>query len=70
MVGSYAINNVLYDLVTCVIFGFVGYLMIRYGFPWPHGVGPDPGGMMESNCRRALSCRREIPPSSSPAITW
>ncbi len=55
MVGSYAINNVLYDLVTCVIFGFVGYLMIRYGFPVaPMVLAQILGGMMESNCRRAL----------------
>jgi putative tricarboxylic transport membrane protein len=62
MVGSYAINNVLYDLVTCVIFGFVGYLMIRYGFPVaPMVLAQILGGMMESNCRRALVMSRGDP---------
>jgi putative tricarboxylic transport membrane protein len=55
MVGSYAINNVLYDLVTCVIFGFLGYLMIRYDFPVaPMVLAQILGGMMESNYRRAV----------------
>jgi putative tricarboxylic transport membrane protein len=55
LVGSYAINNVLYDLVTCAIFGFLGYLMIRYDFPVaPMVLAQILGGMMESNYRRAL----------------
>ena len=55
MVGSYAINNVLYDLATCAIFGFLGYLMIRYDFPVaPMVLAQILGGMMESNYRRAV----------------
>jgi putative tricarboxylic transport membrane protein len=59
MVGSYAINNVFYDLVTCVVCGFIGYLMIRYDFPVaPMVLAQILGGMMESNFRRALAMSR------------
>jgi putative tricarboxylic transport membrane protein len=62
MVGSYAINNVFYDLVTCVICGFIGYLMIRYDFPVaPMVLAQILGGMMESNFRRALAMSRGDP---------
>jgi len=55
MVGSYAINNVLYDLVTCAIFGFLGYLMLRYDYPVaPMVLAQILGSMMESNYRRAV----------------
>ncbi|UCE50926.1 MAG: tripartite tricarboxylate transporter permease [Desulfobacterales bacterium] len=62
MVGSYAINNVFYDLVTCVVCGFIGYLMIRYDFPVaPMVLAQILGGMMESNFRRALVMSRGDP---------
>jgi putative tricarboxylic transport membrane protein len=55
MVGSYAINNVLYDLVTCAVFGFLGYLMLRYDYPVaPMVLAQILGSMMESNFRRAM----------------
>lgn len=55
MVGSYAINNVFYDLVTCAVCGFIGYLMIRYEYPVaPMVLAQILGGMMESNFRRSL----------------
>jgi putative tricarboxylic transport membrane protein len=55
MVGSYAINNVMYDLVTCVVFGFIGYLMMRYDYPVsPMVLAQILGAMMESNFRRSL----------------
>jgi len=56
MVGSYAINNVLFDLVTCVIFGVIGYIMLRFDFPVaPMVLAQILGSMMESNFRRSLS---------------
>jgi putative tricarboxylic transport membrane protein len=62
MVGSYAINNVFYDLVTCVIFGFLGYLMIRYDYPVaPMVLAQILGGMMESNYRRSLAMSQGDP---------
>jgi putative tricarboxylic transport membrane protein len=55
MVGAYAINNVMYDLVTCVCFGFIGYLMMRYDYPVsPMVLAQILGFMMESNFRRSL----------------
>jgi putative tricarboxylic transport membrane protein len=33
MVGSYAIGNDIFDMITCVFFGFIGYIMIRYDYP-------------------------------------
>jgi putative tricarboxylic transport membrane protein len=56
LVGSYAINNVMYDLVTCAVFGFIGYMMLRYDFPVaPMVLAQILGGMMESNFRRSLA---------------
>jgi putative tricarboxylic transport membrane protein len=62
MVGSYAINNNLFDLTTCVLFGFLGYLMIRYGYPVsPMVLAQILGAMMESNFRRSLAMSRGDP---------
>jgi putative tricarboxylic transport membrane protein len=62
MVGSYSINNVLYDLATCVFFGFLGYLMIRYDYPVsPMVLAQILGAMMESNLRRSLVLSRGDP---------
>jgi putative tricarboxylic transport membrane protein len=56
MVGSYAINNVFYDLATCAIFGIIGYVMIRFEYPVaPMVLAQILGGMMESNYRRAMT---------------
>lgn len=62
MVGSYAINNVLFDLIICVIFGMIGYIMVRYDFPVaPMVLAQILGAMMESNFRRALSMSQGDP---------
>jgi putative tricarboxylic transport membrane protein len=62
LVGSYAINNVLYDLVICAVFGFIGYIMVRYDFPVaPMVLAQILGGMMESNYRRAMTMSRGDP---------
>jgi putative tricarboxylic transport membrane protein len=62
MVGSYAISNNLFDLTTCVFFGFLGYLMIRYGYPVsPMVLAQILGFMMESNFRRSLAMSRGDP---------
>lgn len=59
LVGSYAINNVMYDLITCAVFGFIGYLMLRYDFPVaPMVLAQILGSMLESNFRRALAMSR------------
>ena len=62
MVGSYAINNALYDLATCVVFGFIGYMMMRYSYPVsPMVLAQILGAMMESNFRRSLAMSRGDP---------
>ena len=62
MVGSYAINNNFFDLATCVFFGFLGYLMIRYDYPVsPMVLAQILGAMMESNFRRSLAMSRGDP---------
>jgi putative tricarboxylic transport membrane protein len=62
MVGSYAINNVFYDLATCAIFGLLGYLMLRYDYPVaPMVLAQILGAMMESNYRRAMTMSRGDP---------
>lgn len=62
MVGSYAINNVFYDVATCAIFGFLGYLMLRYEYPVaPMVLAQILGAMMESNYRRAMTMSRGDP---------
>jgi putative tricarboxylic transport membrane protein len=62
MVGSYAINNALHDLATCVFFGFLGYLMMRYDYPVsPMVLAQILGVMMESNFRRSLAMSRGDP---------
>jgi len=62
MVGSYAINNNLFDLATCVFFGFLGYLMMRYDYPVsPMVLAQILGAMMESNFRRSLAMSRGDP---------
>lgn len=58
-VGSFATNNATFDLWIAAAFGFLGYLMIKGGFPQPPLLlalilGP----IAESNFRRALSISR------------
>jgi putative tricarboxylic transport membrane protein len=60
MVGSYAIGNDIFDMVTCVFFGFIGYVMIRYDYPVsPMVLAQILGVMMESNFRRSMAMSRD-----------
>ncbi|HZD41105.1 MAG TPA: tripartite tricarboxylate transporter permease, partial [Terriglobales bacterium] len=34
-IGSFTANNDLSDVIATVIFGFVGYFMVKYGWPRP-----------------------------------
>jgi len=34
-IGSFTANNDLYDIVTTLIFGTIGYFMLKYGWPRP-----------------------------------
>ncbi len=54
-VGTYSINNSLFDVGTALAFGIVGFLMNRYGFSPPSMVlGVILGFLMETSFRRAL----------------
>ena len=60
MVGSYAIDNDIFDMITCVFFGFIGYVMIRYDYPVsPMVQAQILGVMMESNFRRSMAMSQD-----------
>ena len=60
MVGSYAIGNDIFDTITCVFFGFIGYVMIRYDYPVsPMVLAQILGVMMESNFRRSMAMSQD-----------
>jgi putative tricarboxylic transport membrane protein len=55
VVGSYAIQNSIFDVYVMVFFGFLGYFMRKAGFGTaPTILGVILGTMIESNYRRAL----------------
>ncbi|MBP1326275.1 putative tricarboxylic transport membrane protein [Leucobacter exalbidus] len=55
MVGTYAVQNSIFDVVLMFAFGFIGLLMRRFGFPpGPMVLGLILGPLAESNLRRAL----------------
>ena len=55
MVGTYSINNSVFDVFMMMIFGAVGLFMLRFGFPaGPAVLGLILGPLAEANLRRAL----------------
>jgi putative tricarboxylic transport membrane protein len=55
VVGSYAVNNSLFDVGVMVLFGVLGWLMQKLGFPVvPLVFGLVLGPMLEENVRRTL----------------
>ncbi len=55
VVGSYAINNSMFDVGAMLLFGMVGWILRRAGFPIaPLVLGLILGRMVEENLRRAL----------------
>jgi putative tricarboxylic transport membrane protein len=55
LVGAYSVRNRVFDIVTCVIFGVVGYLMKRYRWPAaPLILGLILGPMFEQGLRQSL----------------
>lgn len=56
LVGSYSLAYRLSDVWLALIFGLVGHVMLRFGFPLvPAILGLVLGGMVETNYRRALA---------------
>ncbi|MCD8340027.1 MAG: tripartite tricarboxylate transporter permease, partial [Burkholderiales bacterium] len=55
-IGCFALNNQMFDIWLFLIFGILGYLMDRAGFPLaPVIIGLILGGMCEDNLRQAFS---------------
>ncbi|WP_029090139.1 tripartite tricarboxylate transporter permease [Brevibacterium album] len=55
MVGTYAVNNSVVDVVVMLAFGIAGLFMRRFGFPaGPVVLGLILGSLAEGNLRRAL----------------
>ena len=56
VIGAYACNNRMFDVLMMLFFGVLGFLLRRRGFPVaPVTLGLVLGGMMDSNFRRAIS---------------
>ncbi|WP_172329409.1 tripartite tricarboxylate transporter permease [Mangrovicoccus sp. HB161399] len=56
MVGTYALNNSMFDVGVMLVAGVAGYFMQKYGFPAsPVVLALIMGPMAEANFRRALS---------------
>jgi putative tricarboxylic transport membrane protein len=55
VVGSYALNNIIENVWTFFIFGVLGYLMVKTGFPLaPIILGVILGDLIETNYIRAV----------------
>ena len=55
ILGSYAVSKSMFDVVVCLVFGVVGWLMKHYGFPVaPVVLGIVLGRLMELNFSQAL----------------
>lgn len=55
LLGSFAIRNMMPDVIISLVFGIVGYIMLRGGFtPIPLLLGLVLGEMVETNYHRAL----------------
>ena len=55
LIGSYAVRNMMVDVLISLVFGFVGYIMNKVNFsPIPLLIGLVLGDMVEKNFHRAL----------------
>lgn len=55
VVGSFSLNNSLYDVTVALAFGVIGYFMKRWGYPGaPLVLGVILGPMAEENLNRAM----------------
>jgi len=60
--GSYSVSNNIFDVFVTLVFGVLGYLLVRRGFhPAPVLLGFILGPMMEENLRRSLVIARGDP---------
>ena len=64
IVGAYAINNRAFDIVVCLVFGILGYILDKLKVsPAPIVLGMILGTMIDTNFRRAL-----VVSSGNPAV--
>lgn len=62
VVGSYAINNSLYDIFWMLGFGVLGYILKRYDYPVaPAVLGIILAELIETNYRRAIILEKTVP---------
>lgn len=62
VIGTYSINNNVFDIWVSIVFGLLGYLFIKLGCEAaPFILGFILGPMMEENLRRALLLSRGDP---------
>ncbi|MEA5011445.1 MAG: tripartite tricarboxylate transporter permease [Angelakisella sp.] len=55
VVGSFSANNRTFDIMVMMLFGFIGFIMKRFGYPLaPMVVGFILAPMLEENLRRSL----------------
>lgn len=55
LIGSFAVRNSFFDVITCFGFGVVGWIFKRYDYPVPPVVlGIVLGSLLEENFRRAV----------------
>ena len=58
-IGVYSLNNNVFDVMTTIVFGFLGYIFLRTGCqPAPMLIGFVLGPMMEEHLRRAMLLSR------------
>ena len=70
IVGSYAISNNLYDVIVMMVFGVIGYLFEKAGFPTgPIVLAIILGPMIERNLRQALIASGGLVPFLSSLVT-
>jgi putative tricarboxylic transport membrane protein len=55
LVGVYSVDQSMFDVATCLVFGFIGYFMLRYGYAVAAAaLGVILGSNIESTLRQGL----------------
>ena len=55
LIGTYSVNNSLFEVGSCIGFGILGWILKRYGYPpAPVVLGIVLGKLIEYNFRRAV----------------
>ena len=55
LIGTYSVNNSLFEVGSCIAFGILGWILKRYGYPpAPVVLGIVLGKLIEYNFRRAV----------------